>query len=455
MAVKPQAEDWALASRKTHKKFYSELDVLLKGVEKFFDPEIHQNQPGKNYSKELGIARDVCLKIQGLLESVMPESRRNAYWFQKFAEFRLMGEGEKDSFKQWMNLQDSPEKSTYLLYDTLINVKNIASELLKGGNVSYPSFMGVGQILSREIRSNRFYNPFRKEVSEFDVIENIPISRLVKNIPERAERRTASMVFLHLFRLLRYLGHMDLSTQRNIALHSNLLIILLLKPEIEILIKNLDAYSEKCADQELANILGSIAYQFSMEQKRVFRQELRDILAKTSSQQRGKIENSHGILTNVTEQIVISLAQYWNGGIKGEEIFEDYMTRYEQSYKLRDDIAVFHRLISILEKKGPSAPQRERKLLVSAIQNYMHYFESFTFRLLRYEDYEEFAAFFAELSKLIKKCEKEYGRLFEKCLHFKIYLETTLRHVANRAELKEKPLSAKKVDEMVKQYLNS
>lgn len=453
MAAKPQPEDWALASRKTHKKFYSELDVLLKAIERFFDPENHQNQPGKNYAKELGIVRDVSLKVQGILESVMPESRRNAYWFQKFAEFRLMGEGEKDSFKQAMNVQDSPEKSTYLLYDTFLNVKNIASELLKAGNVSLPSFMGVGQILSREIRSNRFYNPFRREASEFDRIENAPVSGLVKGISDRTERRIASMVFLHLFRFLRYLDHMDFNTQRNVTLHANLLVILLLRSEIQIFIKNLDAYSEKCADRELANILGSITYQFSMEQKRVFRQELRDILAKTSSQQRGKIENSHGIIMNLTEQIIISLAQHWNPGIKGEEIFEDYMTRHEQSYKLRDDLAVFHRLISIFEKKGPSVSQKDRKVLVSAVQNYMHYFESFTFRLLRYEDYEEFAAFFSELSKCLRKWETEYDKLFEKCLHFKIYLETTLRHVANRAELK-KPLPAKKVDEIVKQYLS-
>jgi archaeosine-15-forming tRNA-guanine transglycosylase len=470
VAAKPQPagppeeeKDWAFYSRRSQKKLYSELDVLLKALERYFDPENHQEGnpagPGRDYSKELAIVRDGALRGQTILECVMPESRRNSYWFQKFAEQKLLPEAEKDSFREWVEKQDTPEKGLYLIYDTLINIKNVIGELLKGGNAGYSSFLGIGQILSRQIRSNRHFNPFRREINqEFDIIENREISALVKGIPDREERKTVSMVFLYLFRFLRYLNQMDLATQRAVALHVDMLVLFLLRHEIQIFSKKAESYSEQ-APPELANILGSIAYQFSMEQRRVFRQEMRDILSKSSGQQRGKIENSHGILKNLTEQVTIMLAQSlnekykWKREIRGEDIFENYFTRIEQSLRLRDDVAVLHRLISLLEKKARSP--RERAMLVAALQNYMSYFESFTFRLLRYEDYEEFASFFVELAALLKKSEKEFDRLFEKCMQFKIYLETALRHVANRAELKEKPLLAHRVDERIKQYLSS
>jgi len=478
-AAKPEAphtqNDWALAGRKTHGKFYSELDVLLKATERYFDPENHMNLPGqghrhfgdgsgRNYSKELVIVRDGALRVQSILECIMPESRRNSYWFRKFAEQRLLREAEKDSFREWMLAQDTPEKGVYLLYDAFINIKNIITELLKSGNAGYSSFIGIGQILSREIRSNRYFNPFRKEINpEFDSIANGGISALVKGIEDRAERKTASLLFIYLFRFLRYLNHMDLATHRAIALHANMLVLYLLHYEMKLFTKKVEALSEDASEDGdnagLANVLGSIGYQFSMEQKRVFRQELRDLLSKSAGQQRGKIENSHGILRNLTEQAIIYLARNWSPDIRGEDVFDNYLTRLEQSLRLRDDIAVLHRLISLFERKGRSP--KERRMLVGALQNYMRYFESFTFRLLRYEDYEEFASFFSEIGELLKRPERtfekggELEKAFEKSAQFKIYLETALRHVANRAELREKPLLAHKVDERIKQYLTS
>jgi len=458
----PEEQDnWALAGRRTHKKHYSELDVLLKALERYFDPENHLAHglarglvhPGRNFSRELVIVRDGALRVQGILECIMPESRRNTYWFRKFAEQKLLREAEKDSFKEWMHSQDTPEKSIYLIYDTFINTKNIISELLKSGNVSFSSFAGIGQILSREIRSNRYFNPFRREINpEFDAIGNTGISTVVKKIGDRSERKLVSLVFIYLFRFLRYLDHMDLASQRTIALHTNILILFLLRYDMQLFTKRLEAWSEE-AGPELSNILGSIGYQFSMEQKRVFRQELRDLLARSSGQQRGKIENSHGILRNLAEQVIIHLSQRWSPGTKGEDVFDNYSTKLQQSLALRDDIAVLHRLISLFERKGKSP--KERRMLLAAIRNYMRYFESFTFRLLRYEDYEEFASFFLELTELIKKSDREFDKIFEKCMQFKIYLETSLRQVANRAELREKPLLAHKVDERIKQYLTS
>jgi len=74
------------------------------------------------------------------------------------------------------------------------------------------------------------------------------------------------------------------------------------------------------------------------------------------------------------------------------------MTRKEQSRRLREDIFALHKFVALLEKKA-AAPQNRLKVFES-LKSYMLYFESFTSRLLRYEDYEEFVLFFNELNSV-------------------------------------------------------
>lgn len=85
----------------------------------------------------------------------------------------------------------------------------------------------------------------------------------------------------------------------------------------------------------------------------------------------------------------------------------------------------------------------------------MLYFESFTFRLLRYDDYEEFSVFFHDLNAVNKDAiaGQRAQKILEKTRHFKIFLETTLRHIGNRSELSQTPLDKERIDSLIHQYL--
>ena len=85
----------------------------------------------------------------------------------------------------------------------------------------------------------------------------------------------------------------------------------------------------------------------------------------------------------------------------------------------------------------------------------MLYFESFTFRLLRYDDYEEFVIFFNELGSVKKETILDAGfhKTMEKVMHFKIFLETTLRHLGNRAELSGTDVDTDRIKDLINQYL--
>ena len=196
-------------------------------------------------------------------------------------------------------------------------------------------------------------------------------------------------------------------------------------------------------------LLKSISYQFSMETKRVYIQELKDIIRKKAPHHfRGKLENSQGILKNLIEQSIVQLTQFFNPDIKGMDIFASFISRFVQSKQLREDIFVLHRFISLLEDKVVF-PEIGKDVLKS-MKGFMRYFENTTFKLLRYDDYDEFAYFFNDV---FSSSESEMNKILERTGGFRIFLETTLRSIENRSELKDAPVDIGRVEETVKKYL--
>lgn len=454
-----EKDNWVADSLRTNKILFSEIDVFLRALDRFFNIEnltgSSEDLTNKNFFDELITVRDSILRVLSILEVVIPENRKNTYWFQKFAEVKFLSDRKRDAFRQDIYRQDTPEKSLYLLYDSFINLKGVITDLIRVGNISYLGFNNIGHLISKEIRENVFFNPFIKDMNpDFDIISNIEISNIVKALSNRELRKHISVIYLYLFRFMRYMSFIDITTQRSVSLNSSLIILILLRSEIKIF----QGYIGKAANMvnapEVEMLLKSIAYQFAMETRRVYNQELKDIHRKKSSLHfRGKIENSHGILKNLTEQSIVQLSNYFKPGIQGEQIFESFVTKFEQSLRLREDIFVLHKFITLLESKA--GDPRLRLKVFASLKNFMLYFESFTFRLLRHDDYEEFLLFFNELNAINKKTitGPEFHKILERIIQFKIYLDTTLRHIANRAELNNRPVDHERVETLIKQYL--
>jgi hypothetical protein len=289
---------------------------------------------------------------------------------------------------------------------------------------------------------------------EFDFIVNPEISAIVKSVKDKNIKKEISVIYLFLFRFLRYISFIDTSTQRSVTLNTSLIILILLRSEIKLFQTCVERATTKVRNADLEMLLKSIVYMFSMETKRVFLQELKDIQRKKVSPHfRGRIENSHGILKNLSEQSIVQLSQFFNHELYGDQIFESFVTKLEQSMRLREDIYVLHKFITMLKTSAGSP--KERLKVFTSLRNYMLYFESFTFRLLRYDDYEEFVVF-AGTIKATKNdtiLGAKFHKLLENSLQFKIYLETTLRHLSNRAELNNKAIDTNRVDALLNQYL--
>jgi hypothetical protein len=454
MIVGEKKDNWLLQSKNEHSELFSELDVLLRALDRFFHienlPISEDNLPDRNFFDELNAVRDVIFRVLAILEVVIPESRKNAYWFQKFSESKFLSDHSRDFFKGKLYAQDTPEKGLYLLYDLFINLKGIITDLLKTGEISYLGYMNIGQLISKQIRENIFLDPFRKDINPyFDSIDNPYITEVVKTIRERDVRKQISFLYIYLFRFLRFLRHIDVTSQHSIALNSSLMILIMLRSEITMFHTFIKKMSVIIKNEDRTFLLKSISYQFSMETKRVYIQELKYIIRKKAPHHfRGKLENSQGILKNLIEQSIVQLTQFFNPVIKGTDIFASFIPRFAQSKQLREDIFVLRRFISLLEDKGVF-PDGGKDVL-NSMKGFMRYFEKTTFKLLRYDDYDEFAYFFNDV---FSSSEAEMNKILERTGGFRIFLETTLGSIANRSELKDAPVDMSRVEETLNKYL--
>jgi hypothetical protein len=431
--------------------------VLLRALDRFFTIEnltvSNEDLTTKNFYEELGTARDTILRVLAILEVVIPERKRNVYWFQKFAETKLLSARRRDEFRGSLYRQDTPEKGLYLLYDSFVNLKGVVSDLMRSGNISFTGFMNIGHVINKEIRENIHFNPFSRDINpEYDMIDIPAISDIVRRLQDRELKKNISLIFISLFRFLRFLKVIDVSTKRAVPLNSSLAVLIMVRSEIPFFQRLVERAAKRAEDSSLGVVLNGLSYQFSMEAKRVFQVELRDIHRKRASLKfRGKIENCQGILQNVVEHSIMQLAQAFNPDTTGEDIFPSLATRLQQSLRLREDLVALYRLLADLDS-GSESNNGGRPF--ESLRNYMVYFESFTFRLLRYDDYEEFAHFFDEIMAARKEMMKgsEFQKLVDRIGHFRIFVETTLRHVENRTELFGKPVDNERVEGLIRQY---
>jgi len=449
-------ENWIDIAKDEHHALFSEMDALLKALDRFF---ITENLPASRYSLsskdmrfELETAKNGILRVLSILEAIIPETNRNAYWFQKFAENKLLDNRKRDRMRAGMYKQDTPEKSIYVLYDTFINLKSLSIDILRNQDILFMSFKNFGDIVSKEIRENRYFNPFLQEVNpDFDFISNEEITRLVRNIESKETKKAVSILFLHMFRLLRFLKTMDHRSLNMVAIHCSLLLFSLLKSECDAFRNYIEKFIPKTGDKDLEMLAQSLSYQIGMESKRVFQQELKDIGDRKSTiQMRGRIESSRGILKNLVEHATIQLARHWNPELKGDEVFDVFITKTAQSLKLREDTHVLNRLVS----ESIKASDELRPGVFSMLMNYMEYFENFTFKLLRFSDYEQFSALFNTIRDGYQSGEN-IKELMDTCHQFNIYLDTTLGQISQRADLEGRPMDVDKAEDIVKQYLSS
>jgi hypothetical protein len=323
-----------------------------------------------------------------------------------------------------------------MLMESLLDVRSVILDLTRLSKIPYITFSSVGRIINREIRKSFFFEFFleRKHEPLFDRVANPQIIKIVRSIQVPRYKRSIASLFLEFYRVLRYLHTIGLQMQDANALKRSLLILSLVHAELKWVIQFMeDEYLRRPhPDTHFMELIEGTVLSLTMELKKVMHREL---LGAAALQQYelifSRVQNSQGILLNSVQQIVFSIAHYFNPRLEGQEIFPDYVTKLDQSLKLRTHI---YELRQTTEAALQENDMRQLPALIKKIE----WFKISSMKYLMYKDWAEMDRFYHE----IVAC-RTTGNLNFSLHRFHTFLTTLIREVNKRAILSNHPFEPK------------
>ncbi len=454
-----------------------ELEMLLKALDRFFNlgnlPISNIDDAiSRNFAPELRIARYGVERAILLCKSLLPSEYSSAIYFQSYVERELLQDYARDLLMDRSLGQRTPAEGLAVLCLTLVNISEILGALVQHRHLGYNLFHNMGQVISRGIAMNRWFNPFKLQTfsPRFDRITNPKILRAVKSLKDEEVKRNISILLLAFFRLLHELQYIRQEVEDREALKSSLLIFALVYSEAKALKTFLDkdlpfnlkvggkARSEKLI-REILQSADTVSFQLGMEIKKLYKQILKDSSEIASLLRlRSIVDSGKGVLTNIFHQAIVTFAYILDERIQGKDIFSDFISKLEQSVRLREDIWLFHEILGEMEASmdGRQKDNKTPDALLKAVKDFISYFQSLGFPLVRYSDHEEFQRFFETVNSYSEDDLRNKSKLLElkkSVHHFKIFLGTTLGHIKNRGELTGAPFDEVHGRELLSQFL--
>lgn len=453
-----------------------ELEILLKGLDRFFNinnlPLANIKQVvTENFHEELEIVEEFSERIVQLSRKLLEASRREDYHFRQYVESELLGDYARNRLRQASLEQTRPDDSLLYLFSTFINIQSIIKGLLRLKEIPYSLFFNLGSLISREISANRYFNPMSTIAfrPEYDRVGHRRISKIVRSVSEPVIRKNFSIIILAFFRLLHYLEFVNSKTNDVERLRSSLLFFALINSEsrhlIDFIENNLPEMLSSVKHPkagELASLSDSLAFQLNMELKKINQNELAGSTKQSQPDLlRASVENSQGILSNFFQQSIVQLVQIFSSDLKGEDIFVSFVSRKWQSLRLREDLWVLRNMMDKFEELTETSIDGAKlttyiKYLILQ-KAYINYLRRETIPLLRYEDLIEFRRYFDFIDSLAMDDLHLMDKLDKfkmESKFFKIFVETTVGHINNRAEIQESPLDERACENRLKQFIS-
>ncbi len=450
-----------------------EMEMLLKATERFFNldniPISHKEHAiSKNFYNELRILAVTAKRIVSIIRLLLVDNSANTFYFQAYIENRLLADYARDRVIELSLTQFSPRDSLYLLYISFLNLGTLYETVSHTKKVSYNLYSNLGQLTSREVSINKYFNPLKMEpfLEKYDKIPHYHIRSIVNDIKDDNLKLKISIVFLSLFRLLKYMKYVNNESEDIEELRTSLLLFTLVNSDAKLLRKFLENEFLKYRtnhkyDAGIIAAMDSLSFQLGIEIRKVFGRILKDAVEIGNLLKlRAAVDSAKGILSNFIQQSIILVAHKFDPFLKGNVIFSDFVSKIEQSLRLREDIWLFKNILDFFEQNtndNGAINNYTSDILFNTVREYIYYFQDISFSLVRSSDHEEFEKFFDRTS-IYKDADLlnqfKFSALRRTIHNFKIFLETTFGHIANRAELKDIPIDTKHLQIVLSQFLS-
>ncbi len=479
-----------------------EFEVLLKATACFANPRNHPGPPRKtaivayDFRNSLGLVRDglqraieLCRQLLGererslifhrYLETVLPEDNLRA---------RLAGEGLA---------QLSPTDSLVALRHVLSNMGEVVQGLLRSQQVPYRLFYSTLTLLQREVGRNTFFNPltaleFRPE---FDRIQSPEVLQLLSTVPPGEAHRLVALTFLSLFRMLRYLrllGDYANETRQSTRTGGRIYFVLsVLRSDARALSDYLqknsgrllaDGFRKQVWNVRASQVCGSapqlkahghrlieiksglecVASNLRLEMRRTFQHDLPAPDSAVGEMQLREVTSQAIVsLRPALRNTILFLGRTLGTHLEERGVFDDQSARVETSERLRRDVWMFSQIVRAFFTKAQYSSPEDRWGPVNEFQyvrEFLAYFRSMGYPLLRAADYPRFDGFLAAMSELTdaELVEPQHlGTAIDECVAFHEFLEDLFLQISKREELSAVPFDRRRAAAALRLYLGA
>lgn len=444
-----------------------ELEMYLRAIGCFFNLH-NQFLPDRDraitrdFSDELMVLSAALERGIALSQLLLDRGLAGSMNFQSYLENQVAPDYLRLQILRRSLDQKRPDESLYLLNRCFRDLKKLIDHLLKRPPCTYQLFFHLGQLVTREIAFNRFFDPllileFRPE---YDRIRSVIILDAIRAIEATVERRSASKVFLALFRLLHYLRYIPREGKARI-LRRSLILFTLFHSEANTLVGFLRVLASKA--QANGPALVAAATQVSEELQAYLKQMFGDQQVSLDVQRSrlfGDRERSvsagRQMLDDFLKGCITRVVAIYRPEVDVASLFDHSRSQREQATRLRTDLWVYCRLLERWldqAREPPTARTQPQNL-----ERYSGYFLQTSFNFLRYGDGGPFERYHAILSEDSDRSGPNgvwLARLFEDSTRFRDFLFETYDQVCRRSELAGVPLEPGPLQAQLGRWLTS
>ncbi len=438
-------------NRKEERLF--ELEMYLRAVGCFFNlhNQFLQDRDQaitRDFSAELKVLAAALERGTALSQLLLDRGLASSFDFQSYIENQVAPDYLRLQMLRRTLDQKRPEESLYLLNRCFRDLKKIIDHLLKRPPCTYSLFYHLGQVVTREIAFNRFFNPLLilEFKPEYDRIRSVVILDAMRKIEDRSECRAASKVFLALFRLLHYLRYIPRSGRARI-LRRSLILFTLFHSEANTLAGFLRVLAGRSPQAEggLGQAAGMVAASLRAQLVDLFGGELVQLDVERAAllgQEERSVASGSALLEAFIKECIGVFVQVYQPEASVAELFDSDRNQLEQSARLRSDLWLFKEILERLLRTAQASPAG-RLYIPTHLARFSDYFLETSYNFLRYGDGGPFERYHAVLTEGLRHSGSNGTwsvRFLEDTARFRDYLIETYDLVCRRAELCDRPL---------------
>ena len=434
-------ETSALFSNRVKYDYLFEMEMWLKGVERFF---VLDNLPLssfershaslKNFVEEVAVVRLGVAHLALLTTHLLGEGKEDLASFLLFLDSQVSRGGSGTSEPQ---RRGSAETELALVVEKLDDFSKVLDEISRAPFLPLQTYLSLGRIVVGTLRNDPNLGVlFRENLRPvLDRESKQSLARVLASVTDSSQKSALAALFVELFKGLRYTERIRQTIESPATIKRALLVFSLIRAQAaglcEFIRKRLlPRFPE---ESPVGAGLERLVFSVEMEVKKVMELELVDVvLMKDPKLIYARMEDASGILRDLFQQSVIGLAETFSSDVDGRVLFPEYRTKLDQSLKLRDDL---WGLLQSVQAFSRGADKKALKSMIDTLDD----FRRGSMKHLMFKDWSLFDRFFTGFSR------ERTPRAFLPAAHqFEVFLKTLIREVSKRSVLSSHPFRAGK-----------